>query len=409
MAHRSYLSPDGQWVLLVEMDGAGAFVPCRVVPLDGSSTGRQVGPPSAPCTSAAWSPDGRWIYLSVFTDVNFHVWRERFPVGRPEQVTFGPTEQEGIAMAVDGRSFVTSMGLRQRTVSIHDARGDRQISAEGYAYQPSFSPDGRKLYYRVLKGGGQTPYLEKSELWVVDLDSGRSELLLPGFSVTGYDISEDGRRVVFAAVDDNAKTHLWLAATDHRFPPRAVPNAEGLLFPHVGRPGEVLFVAADGNHNFAFRIREDGQEKQKLTPRPVNAIHGISPDRRWFIGYSPASGGEDVGMEALAYQIDGGAPVRLYGNNWRVRWSPDMKDFYLMVYASGMDSGSSGTTYVLPVRPGHGLPDIPPGGFRSEAEIAAFPGVRVINHADVSPGLADGTYAFSAGAIQRNLYRIPIP
>ena len=127
------------------------------------------------------------------------------------------------------------------------------------------------------------------------------------------------------------------------------------------------------------------------------------------MGYSPVSGGEDVGMEALAYPIDGGAPVRLYGNNWRVRWSPDMKYFYLMVYASGMDSGSSGTTYVLPVRPGHGLPDIPPGGFRSEAEIAAFPGVRVINHADVSPGLADGTYAFSAGAIQRNLYRIPIP
>ncbi len=37
--------------------------PCRVVPFAGGSPGRQVGPPDAPCTSAAWSPDGKWMYL----------------------------------------------------------------------------------------------------------------------------------------------------------------------------------------------------------------------------------------------------------------------------------------------------------------------------------------------------------
>jgi hypothetical protein len=31
MAHRSYLSPDGQWVLLAEMDN-GEWLPCRVIP-----------------------------------------------------------------------------------------------------------------------------------------------------------------------------------------------------------------------------------------------------------------------------------------------------------------------------------------------------------------------------------------
>ena len=81
---------------------------------------------------------------------------------------------------------------------------------------------------RRPKGGGQTPFLEKSELWVADLESGRSELLLRGFAVTGYDISEGGRRVVFAAVDEKALTHLWLAATDHRFPrsPRSLRSQE---------------------------------------------------------------------------------------------------------------------------------------------------------------------------------------
>ena len=44
MAHRSYLSPDGKWVLLVEMDIDHLWEPCRLVPVDGSSSGQKVGP-----------------------------------------------------------------------------------------------------------------------------------------------------------------------------------------------------------------------------------------------------------------------------------------------------------------------------------------------------------------------------
>ena len=46
MAHRSSLSPDRKWVLIAEMDNNG-WLPCRVVPFDGSSRGRTVGPPGA--------------------------------------------------------------------------------------------------------------------------------------------------------------------------------------------------------------------------------------------------------------------------------------------------------------------------------------------------------------------------
>jgi DNA-binding winged helix-turn-helix (wHTH) protein len=60
MAHFSYASPDRKWALVVEMDPA--WQPCRLIPLDGSSSGRQVGPRGQPrlrgrrmesgCTSA---------------------------------------------------------------------------------------------------------------------------------------------------------------------------------------------------------------------------------------------------------------------------------------------------------------------------------------------------------------------
>jgi hypothetical protein len=68
----------------------------------------------------------------------------------------------------------------------------------------------------------------------------------------------------------------------------------------------------------------------------------------------------------------------------------------------------TGNTYVLPLPPGRVLPEIPAGGFRSEAEIASLPGVRVIDNLDVSPGPTPDVYAFSRETVQRNLFRIPL-
>jgi hypothetical protein len=63
MAHRSYLSPDGKWVLLVEMDRDHLWLPCRLVPMDGSSPGRLVGPLGGGCTCGGVVP--RW-QMDVF-------------------------------------------------------------------------------------------------------------------------------------------------------------------------------------------------------------------------------------------------------------------------------------------------------------------------------------------------------
>ncbi|MFL6307428.1 MAG: protein kinase domain-containing protein [Candidatus Sulfotelmatobacter sp.] len=135
MAHRSYVSPDGNWVVLAEMDN-GEWLPCRVVPFTGSNSGHRVGLSEAPCTSAAWSPDGRWIYLSLHGKDNFHIWRQGFPNGPLEQITSGPAEEEGIALAPDGRSFITSVGSHQRTVSFYRGNHDRRISLEGVCVPP---------------------------------------------------------------------------------------------------------------------------------------------------------------------------------------------------------------------------------------------------------------------------------
>jgi hypothetical protein len=50
-----------------------------------------------------------------------------------------------------------------------------------------------------------------------------------------------------------------------------------------------------------------------------------------------------------------------------------------------------------------------PSGFKSEAEIAKLPGLRIISSAGVTPGPSPEVYAFTRETVQRNLYRIPVP
>ena len=282
MAHRSYPSPDGKSMLLVEMNERGDIVRCRLAPLDGSSAGQQVGPPGGQCRFAAWSPDGEWMYFSSDFGGAFHTWRQRFPDGQPEQITSGPTEEEGIAMAPDGRSFITAVGLTQSSIWLHDGGGDRQISLEGYAFGPKFTPDGKRLLYQVRKGAS-------SELWVAERDSGRSEPLLPGFAVAvkglgsigGYDISPDGRQLVVTSADTGGKLRLWLAPLDRSSPPRQIADIEGEM-PFFGATGEVFFRRVEGTSAFLYRVQQDGSGLRKASDVPIVGITGASPDHNWL-------------------------------------------------------------------------------------------------------------------------------
>jgi Tol biopolymer transport system component len=89
MAHRSVLSTDGRWLLIAEMDSVHGWLPCRVLPADGSSEGKSIGIPGSHCTSATWTTDGHWMYFSSDTGGIFHIWRQHFPDGQPQQVTSG--------------------------------------------------------------------------------------------------------------------------------------------------------------------------------------------------------------------------------------------------------------------------------------------------------------------------------
>ncbi len=400
MVHRSSQSPDGQWVLTAEMDERGVFTPCRLIPAGGGSSGRIVGPAAGPCTTVAWAPDGRQMYFSVDTGQGMHLWRQRFPDGAPEQLTAGTTTQEeGLAIAPDGRSVISSVGQQRRGVWLHTASGERQISLEGYAYGPLLSVDGRTLVFRVSQGagGGRTP----TELWMSDLTSGRFERIFPGQLVVQYDLSRDDQ-VVAAVVEADESARLWVAWLDGREPPRRLGiEASSARF---GANGEIFFVANEGGENTLFRTDVGGAPPRRLTSEPAGGVVGaVSPDGLWV--------SDNLGAETRAVSTIGRLPVPILRSGVaRLRWTPDGKHALLAVQSgAGPSAFGFGRTYVLPLEAGEMLPRTPPGGFASDEEVAAQPGVQTLPYGDLAFGPDPGTYVFSKITVTRNLYRIPLP
>jgi Tol biopolymer transport system component len=411
MAHRSYLSPDRKSVLLVEMDDDHTWLPCRLVPTDGSSTGHSVGPAGGGCTFGAWSPDGKWMYFTSNAVGGNHIWRQRFPDGPPQQLTSGPTAEEGIAMAPDGRSLVTAVALKSTSLRIHDAHGEREAVTDANAADPKFSSDGTKLFYRVVKEppSERVFYRDAGEVRVMDVASGRSEPVVRGLAALDYDLSADDREIVLETAGDPGKTHIVLAPVDRSVPPRQIPGADG-SFPRFGRPGEILFRRTEGSRaertiGSIYRIHPDGSGMQKAFELPVLLMGPVSPDHRSLAVWAPIDGNGPPASQLIP--LDGGAPL-VVGAALGWSWSHDGASLSIASFFGAIMPESR--SYVIPIKSGQSMPPVPPGGFRTEADIAGLPGARKLD--DVGTiwlGPNRDVYANYRGAVQRNLYRIPLP
>ena len=406
MAHYSYLSPDRRSVLVVEMTGVHAFTqPCRLVPFDGSSAGRRVGPQGT-CLSAAWSPDGRWMYFAAVVGGTSHLWRQRFPDGAPEQITFGPLEEEGIAVAPDGRSLVTSIGMRRSAVWIHDAAGDRAIVSEGYASAPRVSRDGTRVFYLLVRdwwlasGGWLTA---AADLRSVDLATGKSDTLLSGQSVTAYAISRDEKDVAFTTTNGDGQSQIWLAPLDRRTPPRLIVDAADQV--SFGAPGELIFRSlAEGNA--LARIKTDRTSFERIPTVSFLDKGDVSPDGEWVIIHAPATSEDPV-------MGDTGRP-----DSW---WHSDnslQRLLSQLVSRRNILSTSGAPEDAVPPPHGKDLRDAG-AGWQSVTGLVSWrnhrsrravrlPGAVTIEGGLISPGSDPSTYVFTRTDSQRNLFRIPL-
>jgi Tol biopolymer transport system component/predicted Ser/Thr protein kinase len=401
MAHRSAISPDHKWVLVAGMDNGG-WLPCRIVPFAGGSEGRVVGPKTGGCTYVAWSPDGLWMYFSSDAGGRFHIWRQRFPDGEPQQVTSGATEEEGMAIAPDGRSLITSVGSLQSTVMLHDAKGERQISSEGFAENPQFSADGKYVFYLIPGRGASGHQFISGELFRVDLESGSNEHLLPGVLMTGYALSPDGRRVVYSSADARDRSHLWSAELDLRSSPLQFPSTVDEDQPSVDDAGIIYFRASEGRANFLYRMKEDGSERQKAWPNPIFEFDTISPDGKWAIAGTASSRNPDTTYETTMLPLAGGDQLHICPNYCPAGWGNRGRLFFVHLTEMGANK-----TLLAPLAPGESRPRLPDEGLETTAGAEALKGVKIVDNS-ITPGSIAGQYVWLRGNVHRNLYRVPL-
>jgi serine/threonine protein kinase len=409
MAHRSARSPDRKSLLVVEMNG-GEWLPCRLVPFDGSSPGRAIGPRDGQCTTAAWSPDGRWMYLSSNSGGGFHIWRQKYPDGVPEQITSGPTEQEGTAVTPDGKYLITSMGLQQASIWLQEQASVRQLTSEGFAMLPTMLPSGDRMFY--LMRTGSRGYAS-GELWLLNLTTGEKERVLPGRVMANYSISADGRRVVFISAGSETGDGVWIADLDRRSAPRQLTH-EGELRAHFGAPGEVVYLKQLNEIRRLYRMQEDGSGAEQIATEPIVNLVTVSPDGRFAVATVPGRGqGGGVSLELISLRGEesmaacGANCVAAFGPNRiqapPISWSMDGKSVFVGLQYFGLGTAR---TVVLPYRSGVPLKTLWPKGLDTEDGVATNPGAKVIPEGNVFPASSASSYLSWRRGTQSNLYQI---
>lgn len=399
MAHASFLSPDHKWVLITEMGSGSRMIRCQLVPFSGGGS-RAVGPEGS-CDAAAWSPDGKWMYFSSDAGSHGdHIWRQAFPDGVPQQITAGIGEEQGIAMAPDGRSLITSVGTFGSTVWVHDLKGDRQISSEGFAYRPMLSPDGSKLFYLQTNNSSQSD--QGGELWVSDLATGQSSKVLPGIAVQSFGLSPDGTQIVYDTIEGQ-QHHTWLASTEHRFAPRRIGSLVDESWPIYARSGRIYFEAVEAGHNYLYRTNADGTGQERVSPEPILHATAVSPDES-FVTVARALSKDDKMWEIEALPLAGGSPVPVCSGWCSIDWARDGEAMYVF-WRTELGTWEY-RTYVIPIQRGAELPRLPHGGYQSEDDVRKV-AKQVVDGA-IRPGPNGSSYSISKSSSHWNLYRIPL-
>jgi hypothetical protein len=242
-------------------------------------------------------------------------------------------------------------------------------------------------------------------LWRTVVDSGESEAVFPGISVIAYDVSADGKQVVYATAAPGGTTQLWLAPVDRSVSASKLGNPGG-RWPRFGARGQILFEETEGNRNYLEQMNPDGSNRSKVFLYPIAEFQGVSPGRRWVMVVVPRTPERDF-PAVLAIPMNGGPPRQMCTSYCVPRWSPDGR--FLFVPVEDSSRTSAGRSLAIPVGPEETLPDFPAGGIALLAEPSVVHGAQSVGRGELVPGQDPEHYAWVNTTIHRNLYRISLP
>jgi WD40 repeat protein len=261
----------------------------------------------------------------------------------------------------------------------------------------------KRLYY--LQRSKATSRFVSGELWETELETGKKLRLLPDFLMEHYDVSPDGKQVIFITADGSGRAPLWIGAIDGSSPPRRL-SAQDCIRALFAPDGDILFVGGQAGEMFLQRIKADGTSLHRVIPELAVYLYAISPDGKWVAAW--------IGADVNIYSSAGGPATRLCtgcgsgGAEDRgvtpplIRWSPDGKALYIF-------SERTLHSYSIPLQPGHILPSLPAAGLELSSVEESLSGARRLAHDRAFMSYTPSVYAYPIVTTHRNIYRIPVP
>ena len=188
--------------------------------------------------------------------------------------------------------------LYARHLLTRDLRPPSRLTPEGWnVNSPSFSPDGRTVYFLSAKGGTQ-------QLYAMPADGGEPRQLTAfALDVGSYKLSPDGARVAFST-DTFADCGADFACTQKQLDARKATKASGVRY-------DQLFV----RH---WDTWTDGRRS------------------RLFVADLPAAGvAAAASAKALGADLDGDIPGKPFGDAGDYAWAPDGASLVASVRVAG--------------------------------------------------------------------------
>jgi len=360
--------------LFLSRDGGRGSAAALQGSFDVLTTG--VGPELGP----SLSPDGRFVVYSARPAGNWDVFLLRVGGERPMSLT-GDSESDDLqpVFSPDGEQVAFRSARSGGGLFLMGATGESVRRLADFGWNPSWSPDGREVAFATLPVF-HSPFDRpaKSELWAVEVASGRTRRISPGDAVQPS-WSPGGHRIAYWGLPDgSSQRDIWTVPARGGEPvavtrdeavdwnPVWSPDGAWLYFSSnrggsmnlwrvaidersgavTGEPERVTTPATYA-HDLAFS--RDGNRlvyvstlvEQELLRIPFDPATGrntgpaepvirdlrgasfpqVSPDGRWLV-YTRSQQQEDVVLSTL----DGGEQRTLTDDPARdrfARWSPD--------------------------------------------------------------------------------------
>ena len=238
-----------------------------------------------------------------------------------------------------------------------DGHDRRRVTGDG-GFDPSLSPDGRQIVYRLLLEH------DDGEIWITDVGGGRPRDLVddPAFSDWGPAWSPDGRAIAFDS-NRSGGLVLWRMDADGSHQ-RRLTTGHG-EYP-TWAPDGMHLAYAGGSYYDIRVVAADGSGDRAITTSPAYDMGPAwSPDGAWIAYHTQADRWPDVAeagmgdeMEIHLVRPDGSDDHRITDDDVEdafPAWSPDGR--YLVWARHGE---------LVVARPdGSGRIDIGPGNFPS--------------------------------------------